>query len=121
MSQISSETDYETGMAEMCRLMAIGSKNVSKTDLAIIRRWGLKAQAYEQSKYVIAPPKTIAGIIELKMYDMKLKQSQLAKILHVSEAKLSLIMSGKQKPDLDFLKSVHTIMNIDANVLQEKG
>ena|ERR1700733_3372640 len=117
--KIESETDYDTVMAEIDKLMAKGSKNVSKNELAEIRRLALKAQAYEQSKYVIEPPTTFAGIIEMKMYDMRLRQTQLAKRLQVSDTKLSLILSGKQKPDVSFLKAVHKELQIDANILLE--
>ena len=119
INKITSETDYNTVMAEIDKLMAKGSKNVSKSELASIRSLALKAQAYEQSKYLIEPPTTFAGIIEMKMYDMQLKQTQLAKKLQVSDTKLSLIMSGKQKPDVSFLKAVHKELQIDANILLE--
>ena len=51
------------------------------------------------------------------MYEMKLKQKQMAKILHISDAKLSLVISGKQKPDVELLKRVHTELNVDAHLL----
>jgi hypothetical protein len=35
------------------------------------------------------------------------------------DAKLSLIMSGKQRPDISYLKAVHKELQIDANVLLE--
>jgi HTH-type transcriptional regulator / antitoxin HigA len=116
---ITSETDYNTVMSKIDSLMSKGSENVSKSELAEIRSLALKAQAYEKRKFVIGPPTTFAGMIEMKMYDMKLKQTQLAKKLHVSDTKLSLIMSGKQKPDISFLKAVHKELQIDANLLLE--
>ena len=116
---ISSEGDYASIMSKIDKLMAKGSENVSKKELTEIRDLALKAQAYEKGKFVIAPPTTFAGIIEMKMYDMQLIQTQLAKKLHISDTKLSMIMSGKQKPDVSFLKAVHKELNIDANVLLE--
>ncbi len=116
---IASETDYNSVMAKIDKLMAKGSANVTKNELAEIRSLALKAQAYEKKKYIIEPPTTLAGIIEMKMYDMKLRQTQLAKKLHISDTKLSLIMSGKQKPDISFLKAVHKELQIDANLLLE--
>jgi len=35
----------------------------------------------------------------------------------VSDAKLSLVMAGKQKPDAALLKSIHTELGIDGNIL----
>ena len=41
----------------------------------------------------------------------------LARKLNISDAKLSLIMNGKQKPDVDFLKAVHTQLHVDAEFI----
>jgi len=119
LSAISSEADYDRVMARIEELMQKGSKNVTKTELAEIRKLAVAAQTYEKKKFVIGHPTTFSGIIEMKMYELSLKQTELAKKLHVSDAKLSLIMSGKQKPDVIFLKAVHKELNVDANMLLE--
>ncbi len=119
VSTITSDTQYDAVMARIDELMEKGSKNVSKTELSEIRRLAVAAQAYEKKKFVIGHPSTFAGIIEMKMYEMSLKQTELAKKLHISDAKLSLIMSGKQKPDILFLKAVHRELHVDANLLLE--
>ena len=116
---ISSEADYNTVMAKIEELMNKGSKNVTKNELAEIRRLALAAQAYEKKKFVIELPSTFAGIIEMKMYEMRLKQTELAKKLSVSDTKLSMIMNGKQKPDISFLQAVHRELHLDANLLLE--
>ena len=48
---------------------------------------------------------------------MKLKQGDLAKLLHISEAKLSLIMNGKQHPDLSFLKAIQNYLKLMLNYM----
>jgi HTH-type transcriptional regulator / antitoxin HigA len=117
INRIDSNKDYDAAMQEIDHLMSKGSKNVSKEELARIRRLALLAQAFEKKTYVIPAPTTFAGIIEMKMYEMRLKQKDLAKKLHVSDAKLSLIMHGKQKPDIDFIKAVYHELNVDANLI----
>ncbi|MFI5137367.1 MAG: helix-turn-helix domain-containing protein [Sphingobacteriales bacterium] len=114
---INNESDYNAVMAKIDYLMAKGSQNVSKDELADIRTLALAAQKYEQQKYVIAAPSTLTGMIEMRMYEMRLKQRDLAKKLKVSDAKLSLIMNGKQKPDVDFLKAVHAELHVDAEFI----
>jgi len=116
---IKSKSDYTKIMAEIERLMAKGSKNVIPAELAKIRRLALAAQAYEKKIFVIEPPATLAGMIEMRMYEMRLKQKDLAGMLNISKAKLSLILNGRQKPDVRFLKAVHSKLNIDANILLE--
>ena len=46
-----------------------------------------------------------------------MKQAQLAKKLNLSEAKLSLILNGKQKPDVAFLKGIRKELKIDADFI----
>lgn len=116
---IKHESDYKTVMTKIDSLMAKGSPNVSKKELAEIKRLALAAQEYEQAKYKIDLPTTLSGMIEMKMYEFKLKQKDLAEQLDISTAKLSLILNGKQKPDVAFLKAVHKHLHIDAAFLLE--
>jgi len=117
VKKIDSESDYTAVMAKIDSLMSKGSQNVSNEELAEIRALALAAQQYEQQKYVIAAPTTLSGMIEMRMYEMRLKQKDLAKKLNISDAKLSLIMNGKQKPDVEFLKAVHTELQVDAEFI----
>lgn len=119
MKKIVNDAGYNEVMARIDSMMAKGSEEVSKEDLTEIRSMAQTAQAYEQAKYVIDPPTTLTGMIEMKMFEMKLKQKDLAKKLKVSEAKLSLIMNGKQQASIDFLKAVHTELHIDAEFILE--
>lgn len=119
VNKIKHDADYNAVMAKIDSLMAKGSENISKKELTEIKNLAIAIQAYEQEKYTIDLPTTIAGMIEMKMYEFKLKQKDLAKQLNISTAKLSLIMNGKQKPDVAFLKSVHTQLKIDASFLLE--
>jgi len=119
MKKINDDTDYAEVMSKIDSLMSKGSEKVSAEELADIRSLALIAQSYEQGKYLIEAPTTLVGMIEMRMYEMKLKQKELAKKLNVSDAKLSLIMNGKQKPGIDFLKAVHSQLNIDAEFILE--
>ena len=117
VKKITSETEYKKVMDKIDALMAKGSKNVSKAELADLRKLASSAQKYEQDKFVIPPPTTLEGIIEMKMFEMKLKQKDLARKLQVSDTKLSLIMNGKQKPDIHFLKALQKHLNISGDFL----
>lgn len=117
--RIKTEADYTDVMAKIDSLMAKGSNNVSNEELNEIRKLALNAQEYELGKYTIDAPTTLQGMIEMKMYELRLKQKDLAKKLNVSEAKFSLIMNGKQKPDIEFLKAVYKELNVDADFILE--
>jgi len=119
MKKINNESDYNDVMVKIDSLMSKGSENISKEELEELRTMALSAQAYEQEKYVLDAPSTLTGMIEMRMFEMKLKQKDLAEKLNVSNAKLSLIMNGKQRPDISFLKAVHQQLKVDANFILE--
>jgi HTH-type transcriptional regulator/antitoxin HigA len=116
---IKTEAQYKKTMDEILVLMNKGEANLSKGQTDKLRALALAAQAYEKSIYTIPAPKTLEGLIELKMYERKLKQKELARLLGIAEPKLSQIMSRKRKPDVAFLKAAHEHLGIDGNVLLE--
>jgi HTH-type transcriptional regulator / antitoxin HigA len=117
--KIDSEKDYNATMKEIDALMRKGENNLTNREANKLGSLARAAETYEQSIYTIPAPKTLEGLIELKMYERKLKQKQLAKLLGVGEPKLSQIMSRKRKADVAFLKAAHKKLGIDGNVLLE--
>src|SRR5258706_10658484 len=117
--RIENERDYNATMKKIDALMKKGEANLSDKEAEELRTLALAAQAYEKSIYTIPAPKTLEGLIELKMYERKLKQKELARLLGIGEPKLSQIMSKKRKPDVAFLKAAHERLGIDGNILLE--
>lgn len=117
MKAIKTETQYKKAMDEILTLMNKGEKNLSKAETEKLRTMAVAAQSYEKSIYTIPPPSTIEGMIELKMYERRLKQKELAKLMGLSEPKLSQILTGKREPDIAFLKAAHQKLGIDASFL----
>ena len=115
--KISTESHFKKVMAKIERMLAKNSTGLSEAEKNELRRLAIAVQEYEQNKYVIDPPSTLEGIIEMRMFELKLKQKELAKKLNVSDTKLSMIMSGKQKPDVSFLKALHQKLNISGDFL----
>ena len=118
-ANITTEKEYVATMSKLDALMKKGEKNLTDKEAQEIRTLALAAQAYEKSIYTIPTPKTLLGLIELEMYERRLKQKELAKLLGIGEPKLSQIMSSKRKPDLAFLKAAHKHLGIDGNLLLE--
>lgn len=104
-------------MKNIDALMKKGERKLTNKEAEELRILSLSAQAYEKSIYKIPAPKTLEGLIELKMYERRLKQKELANLLGIGEPKLSQIMSKKRKPDVAFLKAVHKLLGIDGNTL----
>lgn len=117
MKAIKTETEYKKVMSTILELMNKGVSNQTKAERQKLQAMALAAQEYEKSRFIISPPKTIDGMIELKMFERKLKQKDLAKIMGIGEAKLSQILSGKRNPDVPFLKAAHQKLGIDASFL----
>jgi HTH-type transcriptional regulator / antitoxin HigA len=117
VKQIKSEAQYRRAMAEILNLMNKGEANLSKSQTNKLRKLAVAAQSYEKSIYIIPPPTTLEGMIELKMYERRLKQKELAELMGLSEPKLSQILTGKRVPDVAFLKAAHQKLGIDASFL----
>jgi HTH-type transcriptional regulator / antitoxin HigA len=115
--RVENEKDYNATMRKIDALMKKGEVKLTEKEAEDLRQLALAAQVYEKSIYTIPAPKTLAGLIELKMYERKLKQKELARLLGIGEPKLSQIMSKKRKPDVAFLKAAHKLLGIDGNVL----
>ncbi len=114
---IQNEKEFDRVVKKVEMLMNKGSMHISEEEFAEIRRLSLAAQEYENNKYTIDPPKTLEGIIEWIMYQQRLKQKDMASALGISDTKLSMVMCGKQKPDVVLLKSLHEKYGVNAEIL----
>lgn len=94
-----------------------GFEQLSDKEKKDLDRYTQTVKNYEDAHYTIPIPETLQGLLELKMYENKLKQKDLAKMLHVTDTKLSEIMNDKRKPNVSFLKAVHHVFGIDGNLL----
>ena len=114
---ISNDKSHKLALKKVNDLMKLGSQKITIDQAKEITALAKSIQTYEKNIYTITPPTTLAGMIELRMYEMKLKQLELAKLLGISNTKLSLILSGKQKADLQFIKSIHKELKINAEFI----
>lgn len=86
-----------------------------------LNKLSILAEKYEDSIPLmpIKTPVTIAEMIRFKMFEMNLKQKQLAKLLEISEARISELLTGKRKLNLEIAKKLHSKLNIDATFILE--
>jgi HTH-type transcriptional regulator/antitoxin HigA len=77
------------------------------------------AERYEDSIPLmpIKTPSTLNEMIRYKMFELNLKQKQLAKVLEISEARISELLAGKRKITFELAKKLHTRLNIDAHFI----
>jgi HTH-type transcriptional regulator/antitoxin HigA len=117
-----SKTAFETAEKKMDEILLIASRKggfafLSDNEKAELEKHTKIVKAYEDLHYPIPMPQTLQGLIELKMYERKLKQKDIAKLLATTDTKLSEIMHNKRKPNVKFLKALHEKLHIDGNLL----
>ncbi|MBA3899699.1 MAG: helix-turn-helix domain-containing protein [Bacteroidetes bacterium] len=98
-----------------------GIEKLPPKEVKALQELSLLAEKYEDSIPLmpIKKPTNITEMIRYKMFEMNLKQKQLAKLLGVSEARLSELLSGKRKLTIELAKKLHSKLNIDAHFILE--
>jgi HTH-type transcriptional regulator/antitoxin HigA len=122
MNTIISKKDFESAETKMFELLQIATQkggfiHLSSKQKAALEKHTQIVKKYEAANFIIPMPQTVQGLIELKMYEKKLKQKELAKLLNTTDTKLSEIMNYKRKPSLSFIKAMNEVLGIDGNLL----
>ncbi len=93
---------------------------VEKEDL---RQLSLQAEAWEDGIPLmpIRQPQTLVEMLELKMYERKLKQKDLAELLGISATRLSEVLQGKRNVNMDLAKRLYSVLKIDAAFILEQA
>ena len=117
---ISSKKAYHETMVAIYNLMNKGEANLTAKELKSLEAMARAAEEYEDHVLELKPkkvPKTISEAIAYIMFENEMTQAKLAETLGMGKSKLSEILSGKRKPDVSFLKSVHKKLKVDAAFL----
>ena len=79
----------------------------------------LIANAYEKNvrNTFLSPPKTISDALKIKMMQLRLKQKDMANLLGIAESRLSEVLSGKRKVNMDLAKKLNRILKIEAEFI----
>ncbi len=118
MKTIKTKKDYHTAMSEMEIYLQKGFSNLTKKENERLQELTDMVEKYEAVHYSLPiQPKNINEMIELKMFERKLKQKDLAKILGISDTRISEVLRGKRKVNIDLAKKLHTKLGIDASFL----
>lgn len=120
--EISSRKAYHETMVTIYKLMDKGEENLKPEELKKLSAMVVAAEKYEDEVLGLKPqkePETIQEAVELKMFENKMSQTKLAEELGLAKSKLSELLSGKRKPDVQFLKVLYKVLKIDAGFLLE--
>jgi antitoxin component HigA of HigAB toxin-antitoxin module len=97
-----------------------GEGKLTKLEANKLSQMAIATELYEDDVLGLKPfkePKTISEIVELKLFENKMTQASLAEEMGLAKSKVSEILNGKRKADIQFLKGIHKIFKIDANTL----
>ncbi len=100
-----------------------GFNTLTSSEKEELRHLSLLAEAWEDGIPLmpIRQPKTLVEMLELKMYERRLKQKDLAELLGVSATRLSEVMQGKRKVNMDLAKRLYSVLKIDAGFILEQA
>jgi HTH-type transcriptional regulator/antitoxin HigA len=71
---------------------------------------------YEELNFPFKP-ENLKEMIELRMYQRKLKQKDVAKLLGTTPSRVSEILNGKRQLTLEIAKGLYRKLNIDAEMI----
>ena len=126
--KINSEAEYREVMDRVETYLSKstaqgGFHTLTTSEKEELRQLSLIAEAWEDGIPLmpIRQPKTLVEMLELKMYEHRLKQKELAALLGVSATRLSEVMQGKRKVNMDLAKRLHSVLKIDAGFILEQA
>lgn len=118
MTKINNELEYEVTFERVEELLKLVDNDTPATDRNLIELNILSnlVADYEEEHYPVESP-TLADIIKLRMYEMKLTQLKLSELLGISPSRVSEYLSGKSEPTLKVAREISKKLNIDANII----
>ena len=91
-----------------------GFNNLTVEEDEELARMSSLIEDYEAVHYPLPfKPKSIIEMLELKMFERRLKQKDLAQVLQITENRISEVMNGKRKVNMDLAKRLYSELNID--------
>jgi HTH-type transcriptional regulator / antitoxin HigA len=116
-TKINTEKEYQAAIGQIEVFIKKGFLHLTQKETKELETISKSVAAYEKEYYPVPKPTSLAEMIELKMYEMRLTQKKLSGILKVTPDKLSMILNGKREPDIAFLKAAYQKLGIDADFL----
>lgn len=118
MKTVETLAQYEEALQKIEILMEKIGDNHSydNPDFVMMDRISDLVADYEDREYKIETPSLIE-VIKLKMYEMGLKQNDLAQKLNIPKARVSEYLKGKREITLEVAKKLHHQLNIDGDII----
>lgn len=126
--QIQSQEEYQQVMEQIESYLTKSTQSggfhtLTPPERKTLQELSLLAEAWEDNIPLmpLKQPQTIVQMLELKMYELKLKQKDLADMLGISTTRLSEVMQGKRKVNMGLAKKLYQVLHIDPAFLLENA
>lgn len=118
MKEVRTRKQYEEALRKIEELIVKVGDNQSydNPDFVVMDRLSDLVAQYEDKHYNIETPSLI-DVIKLRMYEMGLKQSDLAERLGISKTRVSEYLRGKRDITMDVARKLHHQLNIDGDII----
>jgi len=70
---------------------------------------------------VIKNLENLPDVIELKMFEKQMKRKDMAKLLGITDTRLSEVMHGKRKVNMELAKRLYKTLGVDPKFILEKS
>lgn len=118
MTRIENEAQYEWAVAKVEQLLPLVGEDTPLDDPNSIELTLLSnlVADYSDEYFSIGSP-SLADLLKLRMYEMRLTQKALAQLLGISAGSMSEIISGKKDPTYHIARDISRKLNIDPSVV----
>jgi len=118
MKEVKTKEQYEEALTKIDQLMVKIGDNHSydNPEFVMMDRLSDLVANYEDKHFNIEIP-TLIDAIKLRMYEMGLKQSDLAQKLGVPKTRFSEYLRGKRDITLDVAQKLRSQLNIDGDII----
>lgn len=116
ITEISSRKQYENVMQTIDTLMRKGEANLTLSEMDELAKLSVLAETWEDINDPLKP-QTITGMLTLKMFEKQIKQNELAAMLDITATRLSEVMNGKRRVNMDLAKKLYAKLDIPAEFL----
>ncbi len=118
MKSIKNKTEYEKANKRIEQLLKIVGNETLETNKDFIKLDKLSdlLANYEEKHYSMQPA-NLVEMVQFRMYQRKLKQKDLAKLLDIKPSRISEFLNGKLKLTFSFAQKLYNKLNIDADLI----
>jgi HTH-type transcriptional regulator/antitoxin HigA len=117
---IINEVQYREHLDEYKKMVVLTSENLPREKVEKMRVLANALAEYEDQFVKLPEPDSLVGMIELRMFERKLKQKDLALLLDESNSRISEILNGKRKVSIDIARKLFKVLDIPAEFILEK-